>query len=179
MYAFIHKLYAGSIVLICYNGYKYAEVDFKSIRWIVIIDISLFSSHTPSRLFCAQQFGCQWSRIMLLKLYCSCLDTQSCQTLCNYWSGFPFPPAEGHYSYTSALIPSGRGRWFGLPTYACSDLNVRAACYGCHTHRFQVCSGGNSPQLSDHFHALEKEMTLCVTSCHHLVSKPKKLVQHL
>ena len=94
MYAFIHKLYAGSIVLICYNGYKYAEVDFKSIRWIVIIDISLFSSHTPSRLFCAQQFGCQWSRIMLLKLYCSCLDTQSCQTLCNYWSGFPFPPAE-------------------------------------------------------------------------------------
>ena len=56
---------------------------------------------------------------------------------------------KGHYSYMSALIPSGRGRWFGLPTSACSDLNVRAACYGCHTHRFQVYSGGNSPQLSD------------------------------
>ena len=94
MYAFICKLYAGSIVLICYNGYKYAEVDFKSIRWIIIIDISLFSSHTPSRLFCVQHFGCQWSRIMLLKLYCSCLDVQSCQTLCNYWSGLLFPPAE-------------------------------------------------------------------------------------
>ena len=29
MYALVCKLYVGSIVLIRYNGYKYAEVDFK------------------------------------------------------------------------------------------------------------------------------------------------------
>ena len=73
---------------------------------------------------------------------------------------------KGHYSYTSALIPSGRGRWFGLPTYACSDLNVRAACYGFHTHCFQVCSGGNSPQLSDpHTGRLSGRSLLCPALC--------------
>ena len=42
---------------------------------------------------------------------------------------------KGHYSCTSALIPSGRDRWFSLPTCACSDLNVRAASMASHSPR--------------------------------------------